>query len=136
MPSQLGLTLPAGGTGGQGRWAEMPGVSSDAGANLVIPAAALARAGLDPAGDWICALADGGLTLIPDTPRKVYVEATTLCNLSCATCIRNAWDEPMGHMPLARYRRLLEGLPPSPRRPITIAFAGFGEPLVHPDFLE
>ncbi len=42
----------------------------------------------------------------------------------------------MGHMPLARYRPLLDGLPPSPRQPITLAFAGFGEPLVHPDFLE
>jgi MoaA/NifB/PqqE/SkfB family radical SAM enzyme len=103
---------------------------------LTIPAAALARAGLDPDGDWVCALDDGRLVLVPDAPRKIYVEATTCCNLCCATCIRNAWHEPLGHMPLARYQKLLDGLPTRRGEPITLAFAGFGEPLVHPDLLE
>ena len=93
--------------------------------------------------------------------RKVYVEITSRCNLSCATCIRQVWDEPLGHMPIERYQRMLAGLAdpeprasgpgnigvwgskrltPPPARPrsdaVTLSFGGFGEPLAHPDFLE
>ncbi len=136
MPSQVGLKPRAGNADSLKGYLEMPGVSPDAEGNLVIPATALAEAGLATAGDWSCALVDGRVTLVPDVLHKVYVEATSLCNLSCVTCIRNAWHEPMGHMPLALYRALLDGLPQCPPETITFAFAGYGEPLVHPDFLE
>ncbi len=102
----------------------------------MIPAAELARAGIAPADELIVTRSDGTMQVRADAPRKIYVEATTCCNLSCATCIRNAWDEPPGHMPLARYRALLEGLPPGSGGGITLAFGGFGEPLAHPDFME
>jgi MoaA/NifB/PqqE/SkfB family radical SAM enzyme len=117
---------------------------------------------MQPADGLIYKALDGSLRLACDTLRKVYVEATSCCNLACVTCIRNAWNEPMGHMPMARYRELLAGLPPRQahaievrntglwgsrstgqapppprsRPPITLAFGGFGEPLAHPDFLE
>jgi MoaA/NifB/PqqE/SkfB family radical SAM enzyme len=136
MPSQQGLPPRAGGTGERVRYIELPGSGAAADGGLTIPASVLAQAGLDPGRDWICTLADGQVTLVQDVPRKLYVEATALCNLTCATCIRNAWDEPMGHMPLARYHRLLDGLPRGGPEPITLAFAGFGEPLTHPDLLE
>ena len=106
--------------------------------DITLPAELLAQAGLDAGGDLICESGPDGLRLTADTLRKVYVEVTSACNLACATCIRHAWDEALGHMPLARFVRLLDGLPgvtQSHRRPITLSLSGFGEPLIHPDFL-
>jgi MoaA/NifB/PqqE/SkfB family radical SAM enzyme len=138
-------------------------VRAGQGRSLVVPNEVLDQAGIQPGDGVICeTLPGGGLRLASDSLRKVYVEATSCCNLACVTCIRNAWDEPVGHMLLARYRQMLAGLPPSqattfeskstglwgnqstgqappqthPTSPITLAFGGFGEPLVHPDFLE
>jgi MoaA/NifB/PqqE/SkfB family radical SAM enzyme len=66
---------------------------------------------------------------------KVYVEPTTLCNLACRTCVRNAWDEPMGHMAPEIYERLMTGLGRVPSLQ-KVAFWGFGEPLLHPNIVE
>ena len=30
--------------------------------------------------------------------KKIYIEPTNKCNLSCKTCMRNMWDEPLGQM--------------------------------------
>ncbi len=70
----------------------------------------------------------------PDALRKVYVESTSHCNLDCAMCVRHGWEEPSGHMPVERFERLVEGLLPAKAEPITVAFGGFGEPLVHPEW--
>ena len=105
---------------------------------LVLPADLLAQAGLDLADDVFCEVGPAGLRLTSDALRKVYVEITSACNLACATCSRQTWAEPLGHMPLARYMQLLDGLPAgtqSPGRPVTLSLSGFGEPLVHPEFL-
>ncbi len=51
MPSQLGLKPFAGRAGGQGRYVEIPGATLDVHGSVVIPAATLADAGLDAAGD-------------------------------------------------------------------------------------
>jgi MoaA/NifB/PqqE/SkfB family radical SAM enzyme len=72
---------------------------------------------------------------------RVYVEITTRCNLTCRTCVRNGWDEPLGQMPLALFRSLIEQLRASIQlhesgEPLTLVFAGYGEPTVHPDLLE
>ncbi len=106
---------------------------------LTLPADLLAPAGLDTDDELIGELGPDGLHLRTDALRKVYVEVTSACNLACAICIRRTWDEPLGHMPLARFVRLLDGLPAvsaSPRYPVTLSLSGFGEPLVHPHFLE
>lgn len=63
---------------------------------------------------------------------RVYVEPTSRCNLTCRTCIRNAWDEPQGDMSAAIFERLLEDLRDLPSRP-DVFFGGFGEPLLLPD---
>jgi MoaA/NifB/PqqE/SkfB family radical SAM enzyme len=68
-----------------------------------------------------------------DELNKIYVEPTSRCNLSCVTCIRHSWDEPFGEMDWPVYRALIDGLADFPG-PKTIAFAGFGEPLLHPRF--
>jgi MoaA/NifB/PqqE/SkfB family radical SAM enzyme len=160
MPSTVGLRQAVRGAAASARLAGHLAVDEAGG--LVLPADLLAQAGLDARDDLICEAGPDGLRLTSDKLRKVYVEATSCCNLACVTCIRNAWDEPLGHMSMARYQHLLAGLPSSeaytlasrsrglwgnqstgqaPLRPpsslpITLAFGGFGEPLLHPHFLE
>lgn len=63
---------------------------------------------------------------------KAYVELTSRCNLTCQTCIRNAWEEIQGDMNEATFKRLLESLKNFPSRP-DVFFGGFGEPLMMPD---
>lgn len=114
----------------------------DAAGELTLPAGLLAQAGLNTGDDLICEAGPDGFRLTADALHKVYVEVTSACNLACAACIRQSWDEPPGHMPLTQYRKLLDGLPGTEEqggkgvpRPITLSLSGFGEPLVHPEFL-
>jgi hypothetical protein len=64
-----------------------------------------------------------GVRIVSDL-RKVYVEATSVCDLACVTCIQRTWDEVPAHMPLERYQRLLDGLPGTGSDPITLTFGG------------
>jgi MoaA/NifB/PqqE/SkfB family radical SAM enzyme len=66
---------------------------------------------------------------------KVYVEPTSRCNLTCRTCIRNAWEEPLGDMSEETFGHLLKGLTAFDPPP-AVFFGGFGEPLAHPGILE
>jgi MoaA/NifB/PqqE/SkfB family radical SAM enzyme len=77
------------------------------------------------------------LLLRPSDPplAKIYVEPTTTCNLRCRICVRNSWSEPVGFMEMTTYRRLVDGLRKVPSLR-TMAFWGFGEPLLHPDIVE
>jgi MoaA/NifB/PqqE/SkfB family radical SAM enzyme len=70
-----------------------------------------------------------------DPLRKIYVEPTNRCNLSCVTCIRHSWDESFEDLAWPVYQALIDGLADFPDVK-TIAFAGFGEPLLHPRFSE
>jgi len=65
-------------------------------------------------------------------PRKLYVESTVRCNLSCTTCIRNVLAGEQGDMSLSLFKRLL----PSFRDADLINLSGFGEPLLNPAMLE
>lgn len=69
-----------------------------------------------------------------DTLTKLYVEITTACNLDCRMCVRHAWNELHGTMSRETFARLIEQVSALPEIP-TIHFGGFGEPLMHPDFL-
>jgi len=105
--------------------------------------------GLTADDDLVCETGPDGIRLTADRLRKVYVEVTSVCNLACATCIRRAWREPLVHMSVAQFQRLIQGLPraaaqvasvrhdsaAAASQPITLSLSGFGEPLVHPDFL-
>jgi MoaA/NifB/PqqE/SkfB family radical SAM enzyme len=109
----------------------------DSAGRLVINHDALLRAGIGSAVDAIVEVMTNGIHIVADRLRKVYVEATNACDLACVTCIQRTWNEAPAHMPLERYRRLLEGLgPDSTAAPTTVAFGGFGEPLLHPDIVE
>lgn len=69
-----------------------------------------------------------------DTLNKLYVEITTHCNLSCEMCIQRVWGEGAHNMPLATFSHLMEQVEALPTPPV-IHFGGYGEPMVHPDFL-
>ena len=60
---------------------------------------------------------------------KVYIEPTSRCNLTCRTCIRNAWKEPQGDMLGETWNRIIGSLKELPSRP-DVFFGGFGEPLL------
>ncbi len=66
---------------------------------------------------------------------KLYIEITAACNLDCQMCIRRAWNEPTGTMPLATFERLMEQVKALPAPPV-IHLGGYGEPMAHRHFLE
>lgn len=70
-----------------------------------------------------------------DPLNKLYVEITTVCNLDCLMCVRRAWAEPVGSMPLETFADLMEQLKDF-HSPPTIHLGGYGEPMSHRDFLE
>jgi MoaA/NifB/PqqE/SkfB family radical SAM enzyme len=109
----------------------------DADGRLVLPVEVASRLGLIPGTSM-------AIDLEPDSVRvrrpveqlaKVYVEPTNRCNLACRTCIRNAWEEPLGDMSEKTFGRVLQGLQAFDPMP-TVFFGGFGEPLAHPRILE
>lgn len=93
--------------------------------------------GLSAGGTVLVEGGSEGLRLRPAAPglSKVYVEPTSACNLACRTCIRNAWDEPEGHMEDETFARLCQALR-SVDPPLMVSFGGFGESLSHPRILE
>ncbi|MGE5361332.1 MAG: radical SAM protein [Bacteroidales bacterium] len=103
---------------------------------LVVPVDVLRQAGISPGQDVVVEASADGVRIVRDALRKVHVETTTHCNLDCAMCVRHGWREPLGHMPFARFERLVGGLPADSGDRLTLAFSGFGEPLVHPDWHE
>ncbi len=66
---------------------------------------------------------------------RIYVEPTSRCNMNCATCIRNSWDELPGDMQPSTYAAVLEALEATNPVP-EIFFGGFGEPLSHSGILD
>jgi len=115
----------------------MPQVTTDDQGRLILPEAFLQRRHMSPKAEYWLSERDGDLLLHPCRPdaRKLYIEATTGCNLHCQTCIRNVWDDPESQMSMATFQRVvdgLEGLPDLER----IVLTGFGEPLTHPRILD
>jgi sulfatase maturation enzyme AslB (radical SAM superfamily) len=108
----------------------------DRSGRIVLPADVLARAGIAPGQDVFVEAGPGGIRIVPNALRKVYVEPTSRCNLACAMCVRHGLQEPLGDMSLDRYARLLDGLPADGTERLMLAFSGFGEPLVHQDWHE
>ena len=106
----------------------------DAQGRLVVPAELAGRFGLQPGARVSVDEGPHGLLLRRPITHlsRVYVEPTTQCNLECGTCIRHAWNEPLGRMSETTFRLVLDGL--RSFRPLPLVFfGGFGEPLTHPD---
>ena len=103
---------------------------------IVLPPHLAKSLGISP-GDEIRVEADGnGLHVHPSihSLKRVYVEATNKCNLTCSTCMRNVWDVKYGHMSNGTFECILSGLKAIPDTP-EIFFGGYGEPLSHPRIL-
>lgn len=68
-----------------------------------------------------------------DTLKKLYIEPTSNCNLSCTMCFRKTWiDETFGDMARGVFDTVMETMPDSVH---TVFFGGMGEPLFHADIL-
>ena len=114
------------------RWVEV-----DEQGRLVLPPEVAERFGIRPGTQLL--LQEGSKDLNFARPvsqlARVYVEPTSRCNLTCRTCIRNAWDEPQGDMPSAIFDKLIASVKQLPFKP-GIFFGGFGEPLLLPNIAE
>lgn len=112
-------------------------VTSDKQGRLVLPGSFLARRHMPVQAEYWLDDREGELILYPRTPNihKLYIEATTGCNLQCRTCIRNAWDDPIAPMKMATFERVLDSLLDLPQLN-RVVFTSFGEPLTHPNILE
>jgi len=67
--------------------------------------------------------------------RKVYLEITTECNMSCGMCIRHGWEDPPATMSTLTFESLVGQLRRIPTVSV-VNFSGFGEPTAHPGFLD
>jgi MoaA/NifB/PqqE/SkfB family radical SAM enzyme len=104
---------------------------------LIVPPELEKKLGLG-LGARLEVLADHGrFEILPNihSLNRLYIEPTSRCNLSCRTCIRNTWDEPMGDMDTEVFDRLIGQLGRFPHLE-TVMFGGFGEPTAHPRILE
>jgi len=115
----------------------MPKINSDEHGRLTLPQDFLVRRHMPARAEYWLDQREDDLILHPRVPNvhKLYVEATTDCNLQCRTCIRNVWSDPEEQMTAGTFERILEslaGLPDLNR----VVFTSFGEPLSHPRILE
>ncbi len=80
---------------------------------------------------------DGRLEIRPDIHSlgRLYIEPTTRCNLTCQTCIRNTWAEPLGDMSDEVFSRIAARLGDFPHLQ-SVMFGGFGEPTTHSGILD
>ncbi|HNT56045.1 MAG TPA: radical SAM protein, partial [Anaerolineaceae bacterium] len=115
----------------------MPKITADASGRLTLPPDFLARRHMPAQAEYWLDERQGDLILHPATPdaQKLYIEATTGCNLHCRTCIRNIWGDPIALITETTFASLLESLAGLPELKRVI-FTGFGEPLSHPRILD
>jgi tungsten cofactor oxidoreducase radical SAM maturase len=112
-------------------------VRLDDNGKLMLPPALVRRYGLQAGEELLVEDTEAGVTFHPlrTDVRKVYLEATTRCNLHCRTCVRNAWEEPLEDMPPATFDRVVAQLQDLPQLR-EVVFGGYGEPFVHPHILD
>jgi len=106
-------------------------VEVDEKGRLVLPPEVAERYGMQAGAQMFLREGSKGLQLQRPITQlaKVYIEPTSRCNLTCKTCIRNAWDESQGDMADETFELVLQYLEALPYRP-TLFFGGFGEPLL------
>ncbi|MEX2688984.1 MAG: radical SAM protein [Candidatus Njordarchaeum guaymaensis] len=66
-------------------------------------------------------------------PEVLQIEPTNDCNLNCIMCIRRFWNEKVGYMDLKTYEKIAHE---SFNKLKKVVLYGFGEPLVHPKFID
>ena len=103
---------------------------------LKLPPDLLKTLGAVPGTLLDLALENGRLEIYPNIHclARVYIEPTSRCNLTCQTCVRNTWNEPLGDMEIETFDKLAVQLAHFEHLQ-SIMFAGFGEPTAHKDIL-
>jgi len=103
---------------------------------IVLPPQLAREMGIQPGDEVRVEMDGGGLHMHPSIHglRRVYVEVTNKCNLTCSTCMRNVWNVKYGHMSTDTFERILAGAEDLPEKP-EIFLGGYGEPLSHPHIL-
>jgi Fe-coproporphyrin III synthase len=104
---------------------------------IQLPKDFLERRSLPQVGDYWLSEQDGSLVLHPRLPdaEKLYIEATTTCNLDCQTCIRHSWSDKPERMTMETFERIEASIPSLPALK-RVVFTSFGEPLTHPDLFD
>ena len=64
----------------------------------------------------------------------VYLETTNYCNLECSFCNRNEVIGALKHMPIPKFREMMEKIKHHPIEEAKLM--GMGEPMLHPKFNE
>ena len=61
---------------------------------IVLPPQLAREMGIQPGDEVRVEMDGGGLHMHPSIHglRRVYVEVTNKCNLTCSTCMRNVWN--------------------------------------------
>lgn len=115
----------------------MPKVQIDPHGGMNLPADFIARRRLPQSLECWLSEREGNLILHPCLPdiKKLYIEPTTVCNLFCRTCIRNTWQDPIAHMSMETFERILASIKDLPDLE-RVVFTSFGEPMSHPRILE
>jgi len=72
--------------------------------------------------------------VMKNTPSSLEIELTNRCNLACTQCLRSQGLKPydIGDLGFEDYRRILAQFP----RIMHVCLNGFGEPLMHPQFVD
>jgi MoaA/NifB/PqqE/SkfB family radical SAM enzyme len=104
---------------------------------IILPSHFARELGIAPEDEIRIEMNGRGLYVHPsvNSLRRVYIEATNKCNLTCSTCMRNIWDVKYGHMSNKTYERILSGLADLPEKP-EVFFGGYGEPLSNPNIFD
>jgi len=110
--------------------------SVDENGNLILPAEIVKKLGLDIGADLRITAEKDRIEIFPNihSLSRVYIEPTSLCNLTCQTCVRNTWKEQMGEMDINVFNMLIEQLKEFPHLQ-SVMFGGVGEPTAHRDIL-
>ncbi|MEL9999362.1 MAG: tungsten cofactor oxidoreductase radical SAM maturase [Thermoplasmata archaeon] len=80
-------------------------------------------------------LNDAEILLKNDPLKKLYIEITSGCNLSCKMCYRNYWWDKPGNMDEGVFYKILKDAENIVSLK-DIHFGGIGEPLIHNSFLK
>jgi MoaA/NifB/PqqE/SkfB family radical SAM enzyme len=110
--------------------------NTDEKGHLILPPEVSASFGIKPNSRLLIKKGSNNLQITRPVEQlhKLYIEVTNRCNLNCRTCVRQAWNEPMGEMTDPVFNLIIEGL--SSFFPVPSVFlGGFGEPLLHPQIV-
>jgi Fe-coproporphyrin III synthase len=115
----------------------MPLISKTPNHSIQLPADFVERRRLPGTMEFWLDEREGDLILHPRLPdaKKLYIEATTGCNLQCRTCIRHVWADPLAPMKADTFRSIIATIDTLPQLE-RVVFTSFGEPLTHPRILD